>query len=204
MPSPRLLITALLLYAAGAGCDDASEVETPGRDSQVGSPDAQPPDGGQRDGGPDAGVAEPDALPPDAAPPDGALDAALDMAIADAGPPDAGEPDMGAPDMAPPDMAPPDMAPTDAGPRPDEALVTRYCNCVFLNCHDLYHEVWGEDEVTARLTCLEVGAELPLAGEPMEAGHSIECRLQYCARAMNEPEQSCPPALGLEICVEVP
>ncbi|MFN3197256.1 MAG: hypothetical protein ACE366_02390 [Bradymonadia bacterium] len=181
--------------------------EDPASDAGTGSNDARPTDAapfdatGHEDGGsPDAREADAsmsevaDATPLDAE--------HVDAGLVDAGITDTGTSDADITDLGPLDAEVPDAEPVDAAPRPDEALVTRYCNCVFLNCHDLYHEVWGEDEVTARLTCLEVGAELPLAEMPVEQGDAIECRLHHCALAVNEPERACPAALGQSLCVE--
>ena len=63
-----------------------------------------------------------------------------------------------------------------------------YCDCMFLNCHDLYHDIWGEEELGAREECLREAEATPLEGVPAVSGDSIECRLHYCEE---EPMRSC-------------
>jgi hypothetical protein len=63
-----------------------------------------------------------------------------------------------------------------------------YCDCMFLNCHDLYHEIWGGDEGNARAECLLEANATPHAVGPATHGDSIECRLFYCE---NEPSRDC-------------
>lgn len=67
-------------------------------------------------------------------------------------------------------------------PEPDvrEFAARDYCDCMFLKCHDLYHELWEEDEVVARQACLHEAEATPVNGGETQSGDFIECRLHFC------------------------
>ena len=89
-------------------------------------------------------------------------------------------------DSSPPAPDVPELAPE----------VLSYCDCMFISCHDLYHEIWGEDELEARQGCIDEATALPLTGEPAEVGDSLDCRLLHCQL------MECTSGGGLELCVE--
>lgn len=83
-------------------------------------------------------------------------------------------------------------AAADVGPR---TPVEAYCDCMVTVCHDRYHALWGEDEVQARGTCLELAGALPAEG----AGDSLACRARYCERGVVDIS-SCLAATGGPPC----
>ena len=75
-----------------------------------------------------------------------------------------------------------------------------YCDCMFLSCHDIYHDTWGHDEIGARAECVREAEAVPVVGEPVTAGDAIECRLFYCE---NEPLRDCSSAgVANNVCRE--
>jgi hypothetical protein len=80
----------------------------------------------------------------------------------------------------------------------DPAVV--YCSCVFSNCHDAYHEKWGEDEMASEAACLMEAEALPVNGSDIEMGNFIECRMHFCELAADD-ESLCANALGDAVCV---
>ncbi len=79
-----------------------------------------------------------------------------------------------------------------------ELAAMDYCDCMFLQCHDLYHDVWGSDEGTSRQECLREAEATPHATGAAVSGDSIECRLHYCE---NEPTRNCAhAAVQTDIC----
>jgi hypothetical protein len=114
---------------------------------------------------------------------------------ADAAAPDAGhthEVDAAAPDAGHTPEADGGDVPADggadAGTPPDPAVVA-YCDCMLVTCHDLYHMVWGADEVEARNACFEAAA----------GDEALACHMRACHDAIDD-EARCPAAGGVEIC----
>lgn len=100
--------------------------------------------------------------------------------------------------------APPDAGhPADAGaPDPGvDPLVRRYCDCMLVTCHDLYHELYGAEEEVARANCFAVAAAQPRAGALVREGRFLECRLWACGEAERDPA-FCHPAGGGGVCSE--
>ena len=81
----------------------------------------------------------------------------------------------------------------------DEALVLGYCECMIVNCHDPFHDVYGEDDLTATMACREDAATWPQYGESIDQGDFIECRIEACVAAAEDPS-SCDAALGGPPC----
>lgn len=195
------LIGAALTFGLLACDGDTGEQRPEPAPVEPGEPEPRPDDtadtGLERDMGrppaPDAAVRL-DAQPPD----EGVGDAAaFDRGAADSALPDGGAPDS-ALDAQHLDASPPDASPDMDPPDP---LSTEYCDCIFLWCHDLYHEVWGEDEGIARARCFQVAASLPRAGEPVEEGNSIECRIHWCDVVFELDDESlCGRVAGFEVC----
>lgn len=108
-------------------------------------------------------------------------------------PPDMGTPDAGVSDGGrPPHDAGP-MRPDDGRPRP----LSDYCNCMLTRCHDTYHRLWGEDDTTARVVCLQRAARL----EDVD----LACRRTVCETAPERPDGSedavlCAGAVGDGLC----
>ena len=117
----------------------------------------------------------------------------------DAGPSDAGTEDDAGETQA---DAGAEDAGTDAGPvvdaGPTEAAID-YCNCVFLSCHDAYHEVYGVDEDEAVDACRADGTATPETGESVDAGDSLQCRRYYCELPV-DGGRDCESALGGGAC----
>jgi len=83
----------------------------------------------------------------------------------------------------------------------EATLVEDYCTCMLFQCHLHYHDVWGSDEVAARLACLDEASGVPEAGAPQDAGNSLECRLHFCEMSTSEDDpEVCPAALGASPC----
>jgi hypothetical protein len=78
--------------------------------------------------------------------------------------------------------------------------VASYCACMLSSCHDLYHELWGEDEIAAQQACTDEAAVLPEAGMDVQAGNFLECRAHFCGLA-SEDEAQCHAAAGHVTCV---
>ncbi len=49
------------------------------------------------------------------------------------------------------------------------------CDKLFLQCHDVYHERFGTDEVDARVGCLLLAEQLPVVDGPVRTGASVDC-----------------------------
>ncbi len=81
--------------------------------------------------------------------------------------------------------------------------VLDYCDCMLNSvCHDLYHEIWTDDEIVARETCIAEAEALPESGDAPDAGNSLECRLHWCLEAdAAEDEALCQAAAGLDVCL---
>jgi len=75
-----------------------------------------------------------------------------------------------------------------------------YCSCVFSNCHEPYHEKWGEDEMAAEAACLMEADALPMNGSDIDMGNFIECRMHYCELAATDPTL-CDNALTDAVCM---
>lgn len=110
------------------------------------------------------------------------------LAPMDAGVPDGGVADAGG-DPHDAWMPPPDGGP----PRPLNA----YCDCMLARCHDTYHRLWGEDDSTARVVCLQRAARLDDA--------VLACRATVCAAAPEAADGSedavlCAGAVGDGLC----
>lgn len=81
-----------------------------------------------------------------------------------------------------------------------DEVVKGYCDCMFLRCHDFYHEKWGEDELKAREGCLEEGRMVPRSGDlSSERGHNLECRLNQC-RVVEKDSPECERAASTLVC----
>jgi hypothetical protein len=78
--------------------------------------------------------------------------------------------------------------------------VAAYCSCVFNNCHEPYHEKWGENEITSEEACHAEAEALPVNGSDIEMGNFIECRMHFCELAADD-ESVCPNALGDAVCM---
>ena len=75
---------------------------------------------------------------------------------------------------------------------------TDYCDCVFLNCHDDYHDKWGADEGVARNGCLVEASQIAQTGTG--EGDHLTCRQTFCADAETD-ETQCNAALGNSVCI---
>jgi hypothetical protein len=75
-----------------------------------------------------------------------------------------------------------------------------YCSCVFANCHEPYHDKWGENEITSEQACLAEAEALPVNGSDVEMGNFIECRMHFCELAADD-DSVCPNALGDAVCM---
>ena len=80
-----------------------------------------------------------------------------------------------------------------------DAPVTDYCNCMLENCHDQYHELWGEDHQGGEAMCKAAAEAVPSIGMPAMSGDSLECRLHFCTIGHDEPA-ACASALGAAPC----
>lgn len=74
-----------------------------------------------------------------------------------------------------------------------------YCECMLVNCHDLYHATWGEDHRASEAMCAAYAASVPSVGVPATSGDSIECRLHFCTLGLDDPS-ACDSALGGAPC----
>jgi hypothetical protein len=81
----------------------------------------------------------------------------------------------------------------------DTTPVTDYCNCMLENCHDQYHELWGEDHQGGEAMCKAAAEAVPSVGKPAMSGDSLECRLHFCTIGHDYPP-ACPRALGAAPC----
>lgn len=104
-------------------------------------------------------------------------------------PPDAAREDMGVPDAAV------DAAPDADRPRP----LSDYCACMLDRCHDTFHRLWGEDDGTARVVCLQRAARL--------SAETLACRAAVCQAAPVLPDNAedatlCAGAVGDGLCAE--
>lgn len=111
----------------------------------------------------------------------------------------------GIPDLesiAPPDAALPDMGLVDAGAPPMEDAgrlrpLSTYCTCMLDRCHDTFHGLWGEDDDTARIVCLQQAARL--------SPDALSCRQAVCSSAPLLPDDAedavlCAGAVGSGLC----
>ena len=89
-----------------------------------------------------------------------------------------------------------DDAPTDdTDAALDSASAGALCACLFASCHDAYHLVWGEDEITASQSCSSAASDwLAVEGE-------AECRMEACERVTDDDVSACDQALSDETCV---
>lgn len=146
-----------------------------------------------------------------AGPPDGGDDDAGDTVADDGGPDDAGAPpsvDGGEVDdggLQPPTDAGPaadagrddagavnDAGANDAGVEVTEEAIA-YCECVFVACHDDFHETFGVDDLASIEACNVFASGLPTVGMDVVSGDSLECRQHWC----DAQPADCPSALGL-------
>jgi hypothetical protein len=67
------------------------------------------------------------------------------------------------------------------------------------NCHDQYHETWGEDHRQSEAMCKAAAEAVPSVGMPAMSGDSIECRLYFCTIGHDDPT-ACESALGAAPC----
>lgn len=74
-----------------------------------------------------------------------------------------------------------------------------YCDCLLVNCHEPYHDMWGESDVDAAMNCREAAAEVPQNGAPTMEGDFLECRIAHCELAADDAMQ-CDAALGAAPC----
>src|SRR5690606_15015598 len=77
-----------------------------------------------------------------------------------------------------------------------DALARQVCSCLLINCHDPFHEKYGETDGEAVPACQAEVAALPLAGMDVSSGNFIECRQLACADA----NRDCDAALGAAPC----
>ena len=63
------------------------------------------------------------------------------------------------------------------------------------NCHDQYHDTWGEDHKASEAACLMEADALPMNGSDIDMGNFIECRQHFCDMAASD-EALCANALG--------
>jgi hypothetical protein len=167
----RRLLLCLALLASVAGCPSPSSSADGGAAADGGrAGDAGEP-------APDAGAAVDagDEVPPDAG------------VAHDAGPP----PDDGG-------TAASDAGALDAGAAADAGVVitpeaTAYCECVFVACHDDFHETFGIDDLESIAACQTFASALPTVGMVVLTGNNLECRQHWCDAVPTD----CPSALGL-------
>lgn len=81
----------------------------------------------------------------------------------------------------------------------DAPPVTDYCNCMLVNCHDQYHELWGEQHQASEAMCQAAAEAVPSVGVPAMSGDSLECRLHFCTLGHDDPA-ACASALGAAPC----
>jgi hypothetical protein len=81
------------------------------------------------------------------------------------------------------------------------ALADQYCSCMQAICHDAYHDKFGppSDEPAAAAACLAEASGLPEAGQDVDSGNFIECRLHHCQLGA-ETEAACDAMIGLGAC----
>lgn len=80
-----------------------------------------------------------------------------------------------------------------------DSPATDYCNCMLENCHDQYHELWGEDHQGSEAMCKAAAEAAPSIGMPAMSGDSLECRLHFCTLGHDDPA-ACASALGAAPC----
>lgn len=84
----------------------------------------------------------------------------------------------------------------DAGAQDDAGVApptsTDYCNCLLVECHEPFHEMFGVSDADALRNCA-VAAE-----DAMTAG-TFECRVNTCMDANDDPAM-CAAALGAPPC----
>jgi hypothetical protein len=85
---------------------------------------------------------------------------------------------------------------SDAG---TSASSLRYCNCLLIECHDVFHDTFGETDEEALAACELAADALPRAGMPVDEGNTIECRRSHCEGADEDPV-ACAAALGAAPC----
>ena len=66
---------------------------------------------------------------------------------------------------------------SSSGDPQTDPMVLAMCQCLLINCHDPYHEQYGETDFDAAIACNEDGDSLPLEGD----GDSVQCRLDACS-----------------------
>jgi len=81
-----------------------------------------------------------------------------------------------------------------------DAAAQEYCNCLLVNCHDDFHERYGEGDVVALPACYEAAAAIPMVGMEAMSGDSLECRMHFCNEAAGDAS-ACAAALGDEVCI---
>lgn len=91
------------------------------------------------------------------------------------------------------DAQSPDVGASDTGVVTSAAART-YCECVFVACHDPFHEKFGADDVASIAACEAEASALPVAGSEQMSGNSIECRQYQCENI--GADVSCADALG--------
>jgi hypothetical protein len=82
----------------------------------------------------------------------------------------------------------------------DPPPIIDYCECMLSNCHDQYHETWGEDHRMAEAMCAAAAEAVPSVGMPAMNGDSIECRYYHCEAAADD-EALCDAAMGAAPCM---
>ncbi len=93
--------------------------------------------------------------------------------------------------------------PDVGGDHPEDSV--EHCECLLINCHDPFHELYGVDDAEAIAACLVATNPLPRAGAPAETGDSVECRQHHCEAAleMMGDAELCAAALGTNaVCAD--
>lgn len=70
-----------------------------------------------------------------------------------------------------------------------------YCECMLVNCHEPFHDRWGEADPVAIANCEVEASQLPATGAEEMSGNHLQCRQYHCTQAANGAE-TCPSALG--------
>lgn len=76
-----------------------------------------------------------------------------------------------------------------------------YCACMLVDCHDDYHDNWGEDHMIAEMMCLDFFNGFASAGMSTKEGANQECIAAHCEAAMMG-EPTCDSAMGMGVCVD--
>lgn len=64
----------------------------------------------------------------------------------------------------------------------DPPPLTEYCDCMLGECHDQYHDKFGEDHEAAEAMCIAYAESIPSVGMPAMSGDSIECYYWACTQ----------------------